>query len=200
MIAGNMTHLLLFETGAALVLIALGGFVAIMNWWMVITTCRTGRHHSVVPLVGALFLGAGLALMPRTRHYAWAAALADYGTLIVLYSLPRLVREAFETSRYNLLAEYRGGRGIMTASISLFRHGICIIKHNLKRAPGELGMVSMSRVGTWNQDRQRLTLQVGGTSAEFEMVTEAEGEVLRQVSGFSEETSELSLAEVELLR
>ena len=131
-----MTHLILFEKGAAVILIALGGFVVVMNWVMIIATRRTGRFHSTVPLVGALLLGAGLALLPPTRHYAWAAILTDYGTLVLLYSLPRLVRETWETSERNLIAEYQGGRGIMTASISLYRSGICIIKHDLKRAPG----------------------------------------------------------------
>ena len=186
--------------GFAAILIGLGGFIAIMNWASVIATRRTGRFHSTVPLVGAVFLAAGLALLPATRNYAWAAILVDYGTLILLYSLPRLVREAWETSRYNLLAEYRGVRGIMTAQVSLYLGDICIIRHDMKRASGESGMASMSRVGTWSQNGQRLVLQVGDTSAQFEVVTEAEGEVLRQVSGFSGETRELSLADVDLRR
>ena len=61
-------------------------------------------------------------------------------------------------------------------------------------------MVSMSRVGTWSQNGRGLTLQVGDTSAQFELVTGAEAEVLRQVSGFPGETKEVSLADVDLRR
>lgn len=127
-----------------LVLIGLGRFVAILNWTAVIASHRTGRFHSAVPLIGAVLLANGLALLPRTRHYAWAAILVDYGPLILLISLPRLVREAWETSRYNFVAEYRGGRGIMEARIGLYRGGIGIIKYDSKRAPSKLGMVSTS--------------------------------------------------------
>lgn len=89
----------------------------------------------------------------------------------------------------------------MTAHISLYRRGVCVIRHDLKRAPGELGIVSMSRVGTWSQDEQRLTVQVGGTSAEFEVVSDGASESLRRVNGFSwEGNGELSLAAVELRR
>ena len=195
-----MAHWIMIGRGLAAILIALGGFIAIMNWTTLITTRRTADITPSSHLSARSSSARALRSCPPTRHYAWAAILGDYGTLIVLYSLPRLVREAFETSRYNLLAEYRGARGIMTASISLFRGGICIIRHDMKRAPGELGMVSMSRVGMWSLDGKRLTVQVGDTSAEFKVVTAAEGEFLQQVSGFSGDADELSLAEVELLR
>jgi hypothetical protein len=201
MIVDLATRLIKVEIGAALVFIALGGFIVVMNWWMVIATHRTGQHHSAVPLVGAVLLGAGLALLPQTRLYAWVAILADYGTLILLISLPMLVREAWETSRYNLTAEYRGGRGIMTAHISLYRGDICIIRYDMKRAAGEMGIMSTSRVGTWRQEGQRLTLQVGDTSAEFEVVSEGKAEFLRQLHGFSwESNGELSLTNVALVR
>lgn len=120
-----MADWIMIGRGFAAILIALGGFIASMNWASLIATHCTGRFHSAVPLVGALLLGAGLALLPSTRHYAWAAILADYGTLILLFSLPKLVREEWRTSRHNLVAEYRGGSGITTACISLYRGGVC---------------------------------------------------------------------------
>lgn len=83
-----MAHWIMIGRGLSLALIALGGFIAVMNWATVIATRLTGRFHSAVPLIGAVLLAAGLALLPRTRHYAWAAVLADYGTLILLFSLP----------------------------------------------------------------------------------------------------------------
>ena len=77
----------------ALVCIVFGALFSLMNWVMVIETRRTGRFHSVVPFVGAVLLGAGLALLPQTRHFAWLAILADCGTLMLIYSLPQLIRQ-----------------------------------------------------------------------------------------------------------
>jgi hypothetical protein len=116
--------------------ILLGGFFAAMNWATVIETRRTGRFHSAVPLFGALFLGIGLAILPRTRHFAWMAIVLDYGTLVLLYCAPRLVREFWETSRYNLVAEYQGERGTTTACIKLYQRSIVVIKFesNLSQA------------------------------------------------------------------
>ena len=67
-----MIHWIIIRLGLALLLIALGGYVAVLNWVMVIQSPRTGRFGSPVPVVGALLLGAGLALLPPTRHYAWS--------------------------------------------------------------------------------------------------------------------------------
>ena len=195
----SMTHGIIIRLVLALLLIALGGFVALMNWVMVIQSHRTGRLHSPVPLVGALVLGAGLALLAPTRHYAWAAILADYGTLALLVALPMLVREVWKTRRFNLAAEYRGERGTLSARVRLYRSGVCVIRYDLRRTPGEVGMTGTGRVGTWSQDGQRLVVRVGEEAAEFE-VAEGQGEVLRQVRGFSGDADELSLVGVDLRR
>ncbi len=79
-----MAHLALFVRMAAFGFIVLGGFIAAVNWMMVVETRRTGRFHSAIPLFGAIFLGLGLAILPRTRHLAWAALLLDYGMLLLL--------------------------------------------------------------------------------------------------------------------
>ncbi len=196
-----MYHSIIIRQVVALILMALGTLIVCMNWLMVVQTSRTGRSHSTVPLVGAGCLGVGLLLLPETRHYAWVALLLDFGTLFLLMCIPRILLEEWKTSRFNLVAEYGGGRGNLTARIHLYRRGLFVIQHQLNRPPGELGTVGRSMIGTWSRDEQALTLEVGDNSALFNVESTDEAELLRQVTGFSHETeSEMSLAGVELRR
>jgi len=59
------------------VCIAVGGLFTILNWmWFYLTW----RFHSLVPLLGAVSLCTGLALLPQTRHFTWMAIPPDCGT------------------------------------------------------------------------------------------------------------------------
>ncbi len=196
-----MTHFVLFARVAAFGFIVLGGYIAAMNWMTVIESYRTGRFHSAIPLFGALFLGIGLAILPQTRHFAWTAILLDYGTLLLLYCFPRLIREFWKTSRHNLAAVYRGERGTTTACIKLYRRSILVIEFDFKLAPGETGTTSLSVVGTWTQESQRLLLQVGDSTALFAVQTQDGQELAHQQSGsLWEDNNTLSLVGMEFQR
>jgi hypothetical protein len=205
-----MGHGVFLERGAALVLVVLGGYVVVINWGCLIETRRTGRFHSAVPLVGPLLIGAGLLLLPLARPWAGTPLLADWGTLVLLFAAPRLVREGWETSRFTLVAEYRGGRdlpgerGTITVCLRLHRGGACAVEYNRTRPTAQTGMPSwssMSLIGTWVRVGPLLTLRIGNTPTRFEIVPADGGESLRQVSGFSwEGAEELSLAGAGLRR
>ncbi len=72
------------------VLIVVGGIFCLMNWGMLILSWRRRRFVSSVPLVGAALLGSGLALLPKTRPFAWLAVIVDYGTLALIILLLRI--------------------------------------------------------------------------------------------------------------
>jgi len=185
---------------AAIVLLVLGGLISLANWLALYQTHRTGRSHSTVPLLGAALLGAGMWLLPRTRPYAWIAVFLDRGTLVLFLALPRLADEVWSTSRFNLLKEYVGQRGIKTVYLRLFRKGVFTLKQRFQRPRGEGGIIQTSSKGKWRRDGNRLILELGSESAVFEALPSMGREALQQSAGFPryESHDELSLGGMSL--
>ncbi len=186
----------------ALLFFSIGGFIIVCNWLTPLQTRRTGRNHSAIPLLGAAFAGAGLWLLPAVRRWTWAPFLVDFGTLLVLVSLPYLIYNEWQTSRLNLVAEYSGRRDTLIVHIRLYRRGHCTVVDELQRAPGEQGMTHRSVVGTWRREDDLLTVSAGGEEAVFAVGAEPGIETLRLASGFAarDVAPELSLSGVELRR
>ncbi len=111
----------------AYVLIAFGGLMSLLNWGTVVVSWRTKRFVSAVPLVGAVPLGYGLALIPETRPFAWFALVADYGTLVLIIALPRIVYDAWSTSRINLSHCFTTNAKQRAITIKLFRRQVAVI-------------------------------------------------------------------------
>src|SRR5262245_50700968 len=108
----------------AYALIVFGGLMCLLNWGTLVASLRSKRFVSAVPLVGALPLGAGLALLPASRPYAWLALVADYGTLVLIISLPRIAHEFWSTSRINLMHRFTTAGKDRSITIKLFRRQI----------------------------------------------------------------------------
>jgi hypothetical protein len=185
-------------TKAAAVLIALGAFVALLNWCYLYASYRYKRFYSSVPLVGAILLGAGMFMLPSSRRYCWGAVILDYGTLVFLAASPALLREAWSTSSFNLVCEYLGQAAGKTAHLRLFRRGIFTMRLELRRLPGESGLAGSGQIGTWRREGSQLTLQIKGESAVFEVVADTPTEILRQSVGFPswEGSEDLSLSKI----
>jgi hypothetical protein len=115
-------------TALGIALIGLGACVAVLNWFTLIATLRSGRFVSAVPLIGAALLGAGLAIVPQTRSYAWTALLADYGTLVLILALPKIIHECWAVSKFNLLYFLHTNESGRHIQIKMFRRNIAIIR------------------------------------------------------------------------
>jgi hypothetical protein len=112
---------------AAYALIAIGGLLSLLNWGTLIASLCTKRFVSAVPLVGALPLGCGMAILPETRRFAWIALAVDYGTLVLIIALPGIAYEVWSTSRINLMHSFTtNGRGRII-TIRLFRRRVALI-------------------------------------------------------------------------
>jgi hypothetical protein len=172
-----------------------------LNWWSLYASYRDKRFYSGVPLVGATLLGAGLFILPTSRHYCWSAIFLDCGTLALLAAFPVLAREAWSTSRFNLVCEYIGQAATRTVHLRLFRRGIFTIRLEVRRLPAEGGLTSAGQIGTWRREGAQLTLRVKGESALFEAIADAPTEMLRQSVGFPswERHTDLSLSKVEFV-
>jgi hypothetical protein len=138
-------------------------------------------------------------MLPVTRPYAWAGVFLDYGTLIVVLRLPRLANELWSTSRFNLLSEYVGHRGSMSACLRLFRKGRFTLVQRIDRPPGTLGFMGRSMPGTWQREGNRVILLHGAERAVLEVV-QKEPKALQWTTGFpsTERNEELSLAGINL--
>ncbi len=192
-----MTLLQGFATG----LMTLGGLVALLNWLALFQTWRTGRFCSGIPLFGGLFLGVGMLLLPTLRPFAWLALVLDFsGTLMfLLFGLPVVVIEVWKTSRFNLLEEYAGQLGKKCVQLRLFRKGVFTLKRQFHRKPGELGLMGVSAIGTWEREGSRIMLSLYGNPVIFEVLPDTEHEAIRLQSGVcGYDNSELSLAGMEL--
>ena len=141
-------------------------------------------------------------MIPTTRPYAWTAPILDYGTLAFLLASPGLIREFWNTSRFNLLCEYLGQAGIKTVYLRLFRRGIFTIRLELQRPPGEVGLIGTGTIGTWKREGAHLMLASGRETAAFDVIRDAPTEVLRQSTGFPnwEKSNELSLGGIDFIQ
>lgn len=175
-----------FSSLSAFIFILLGGLIALLNGMTIYRRCRTGRFSSTVPILGALFLGMGLYLMPKTRPYAWMALFLDPGTVSLLVSLPKVAREFWSTSRFNLEREYEGRSGPWHVRLRLFRKGIFTLRVDRDKADRqEAGLISAGITGTWRMEKERLILLSEGQDAVFERMPDARPESYRLAEGLA---------------
>lgn len=134
-------------------LIAFGALLCVLNWGTLIANWRYKRFVSAVPFVGALPLGWGMSLLPGTRPYAWLALVADYGTLVFIIALPRILLEVWSTSRVNLLHCFTGNSAGRAIAIKLYRRNVAAISADFDppfRCDDHGGLVlSFGMAGTW---------------------------------------------------
>ncbi len=115
------------------------------------------KFVSAVPLVGAVFGVIGLWQLPPTRAWCWLAVVLDYGTLEFLWCLPKIARELWQTSRFNLQHELVATPE-SRLTLRLFKQGIYVLGQRWQRPPGEAGLIAASDTGTWRMEDGRLLL------------------------------------------
>jgi hypothetical protein len=127
--------------------------MCLLNWGTGVASWRSERVVSAVPLVGALPLGCGLALLPETRPFAWLALVADYGTLVLILALPRIACEFWSTSRFNLLQSFSTDAKERRITIKLFRRQEAVISAEFDPPvpcnDADARVQSFGLVGTW---------------------------------------------------
>jgi hypothetical protein len=184
----------------AMAALGLGAFFVFINWACLIAHWSTGRNHSMVPLVGAGFVGVGALLLPALRPYAWAALFVDIGTLATIPFLPRALCEIWSTSRFNLLEEYVGSRDATTVHMRLFRKNIFTIWWDIRLLPGEIGLCGKGTIGNWERESDVvLVLRMGEECAMFRRLVDSSKKAWVMSRGFEKEPPELSLAGLEFV-
>lgn len=156
----------------AVVAIGLGAAVSVGNWLTIYFSRKEKRFVSAVPLVGAALLVYGLYHFPATRRFAWVGIIADYGTLVLILCVPRLLNEFWSTSRVNLVRSFVSRQSGLEVKIRLFKKGAFTIRATFNPPvpcnPHGALIESFGFVGGWKQE-----------GAEFVLSGYAEDRVLR---------------------
>lgn len=119
-----------------------------VSWWV---ARRSGGHSSAVliPFAGPLVLTWWLW---QQEARGWIFALPwvlDIGTVLFLFMLPRLVAEAWQTSRFTRALALIGSQGIEHVQISFHAGGHYLLLKRWTRAQRELGTVALSEAGSY---------------------------------------------------
>ncbi len=164
---------------AAATFLLIGGLVCAANAWWAFQVAFRGSRASAVPLIGTAFLGLGLALLPATRPWCWAAVLVDAGTLQLLRALPVIIREQRRTSASQLLMEYRAADDTRTVTLRLYRTGAFVLRLERALPRGSPGLNVRSDTGTWRREDAELHLQTDGESGSLLVSPTPSGDTLR---------------------
>ena len=161
-------------------LIAIWCHIAVANWRVMVSKSTMWRNSSLIPMVGGFFGAAGFALVPALRPWAWVPILLDPGTAMLPVALPYLLRDFWQTSRFNLVTEYAGRRDNRTVRLALYRRNVGTLVQRIDRPPDEFGWTERSMSGSWRWKGDRLELNIGGRVAIFEHVPGAPEGTIRQ--------------------
>lgn len=170
-------------------LIGIFGLLAFLNLSCFVSTYVTGKYSSTVPLIGGLSGCIGFLLLPKLRAYAVLPLILDVGTAILLLAAPKICRELWQTSRFNLLKEYVGRKsGQKNVTIKLFKRGILIVEQSfvgnkIYRADN-VSLVHMSNLGKWAERECKLEFQIAGKKALFAIAGSKKLEKILQLEGF----------------
>ena len=167
---------------AAIALIIIGGFFAVMNWTCLISSLVTKKNHSMVPPLGGLLLAVGFALHPALRPYAICGLLLDIGFWALLFAIPMMLAEGLRSAPWRRVARISGQWSEITFHLSLYRPDYYVVKVSRALPPGETGWIERGSFGRWStvgsglqlishtdtdESPSRLTLSGGLGSAEI---------------------------------
>lgn len=90
-------------------------FIACVNLWILLAQLRENKHSSFAPVIGLMcfFLGTQ-GLDKDYNRWIWLLILLDIGTLVLIGSLPFLLREWLINSRFCRYRVYQNDTQILT--------------------------------------------------------------------------------------
>lgn len=143
---------------AVFVLFTLLNFNLAIRGWL--AAREDGALRSTVPLIGGIAGALGCFGFESLRPYAWAPFLVDPGcAAFLLFGLPKIAKERWQFSSFNLLQEYRSaGNAAKTGTLRLYKTGAFVLRLDFHRAENERGIGQFSRSGAWQETAAGLKL------------------------------------------
>ena len=161
---------------AVITCVALGIFLLCgsLNLYFVVRNCAAAGPkellRSTVPLVGGIAGIIGFLGVDALKQYAWTPLVLDIGSAgFLVLTLPRIVKEWWQFSAFNLRQAYRSTTNpAKTATLRLYRSGVFVLRLDFHRQENERGINQFSRLGTWQETATGLKLMTrDGKSAEL---------------------------------
>lgn len=109
------------------ILILFGGLVTFGNWSIAYQWYRYKRSSSFIPFMGGFFLAIGLYCVYPTI-YAFLTIFADPATYSLLWAIPLLIRNAWQTSNFRIAHQLTAKSDIASYTLKLFNGGAFLIK------------------------------------------------------------------------
>ncbi len=146
----------------ATTLLIIGLFFPVLSWVTALTTSvrylLTGRYSSPVlmPIVGPTFLTGWIFVVGYSPWWIPAVWLLDLGTVAFLWVMPRLIRDAWQTSRFTLTKTLRASRGNESVILTLHRDRYVLRKSWMQ--DGGSGLSGLGEPGTFIDHGDRIEL------------------------------------------
>lgn len=121
---------------------------------------RTGKSSSgiYIPFIGPILIDLWIIAVGAPKWMLVVPWMADIGTLLFLRALPRLILDAWRTSRFTRTFLLTGGRGNQAVEISFHKGGYYVLRKTWQRAAGECGMTARGEPGTFVSAPDGITL------------------------------------------
>jgi hypothetical protein len=151
------------------VFLILGLIFPLLSWFTLICGAiqhwRTKKSSSgiYIPFIGPILIDIWFVSVGSQSWTLIVPWVLDIGTLSFLWVLPRLIADAWQTSRFTRTFLFVGSEGNQTVGISLHKSGRYMLRKKWQRPPNELGITSLGEPGTFEVDRNDfiLTSHVG---------------------------------------
>lgn len=112
-----------------------------------------------VPFLGPLSLTLAILLNDLSLWLIPIAWVTDLGTLVVLWSLPAIIRQEWKTSRYTCVLRLKGSEENAHAVLTFHSSGKYLLRKRWVRPKGEEGIVGMGELGTYVEAVDGFTLR-----------------------------------------
>jgi len=149
--------------------LVLGLIFPLLSWFtfigVTIQHWRTKKSTSgiYIPFIGPILIDIWIAAVGSPTWTLIVPWVLDIGTLFFLRVLPRLIDDAWQTSRFTRTFLLVGSKGNQTVEISLHRGGRYVLKKQWLRPSNECGITALGEPGTFvgNGEEFILTSHVG---------------------------------------
>lgn len=149
--------------------LVLGLIFPLLSWFtfigVTIQHWRTKKSSSgiYIPFIGPILIDIWIAAVGSPTWTLIVPWVLDIGTLFFFRVLPRLIDDAWQTSRFTRTFLFVGSKGNQTVEISLHRGGRYVLKKQWLRPSNECGITALGEPGTFvvNGEEFILTSHVG---------------------------------------
>lgn len=126
--------------------------------WQPGTGWREGPSPIFIPIFGPLFLTFAIHLNGWPWWLIPFAWMTDLGTLVLLWLLPKTLREEWKTSRFTRVLRLSGSEGNARAVLTFHTSGKYLLQKRWTRPKGEEGIIEMGELGTYTEAEDGFTL------------------------------------------